>query len=135
MRRGKRLSSALRARGTRVCAVGSWHPRHVAATVLCRQYLVGTCVGTRSYFSWRAARDGASTDHPKRRAAHNSRNRRVDCCDLYYFFHTLVLQDQVILHDRMACYRAFIESISNVRFGSLAGLEPDKNEDRFTVSA
>jgi hypothetical protein len=35
----------------------------------------------------------------------------------------------------MACYRAFIESISNVRFGSLAGLEPDKNEDRFTVSA
>ena len=55
------------------------------------KYLVGTCVGTRSYFSWRAGRDGASTDHPKRRAAHNSRNRRVDCCDLHYFCHTLVL--------------------------------------------
>jgi membrane protein YqaA with SNARE-associated domain len=82
---------ALRARRTRVCAVGSWHPRHVAATVLCREYLVGTCVGTRSYFSWRAARDGAPIDHPKRRAAHNSRNRRVDCCDLHYFCHTLVL--------------------------------------------
>src|SRR4029450_11013761 len=110
MRRGKRLSSALRARRTRVCAVGSWHPRHVAATVLCREYLVSTCLGTRSYFSWRAARYGAPIDHPKRRAAHNSRNRRVDCCDLHYFCHTLVLQGQVISTNRLNPYRPFIDS-------------------------
>src|SRR4029434_5728686 len=107
IRRGKRLSSALRARRTRVCAFGSWHPPNVAATVLCRQYLVGTCVGTRSYFSWRAARHGAPIDHPKRRAAHNSRNRRVDCCDLHYFCHTLVLQGQVISTNRLTPYRPY----------------------------
>ncbi|MGB8047408.1 MAG: hypothetical protein WCF53_05835, partial [Pseudolabrys sp.] len=29
-------------------------------------------------------------------AAHNCLNRSVDCCDLHYFCHTLVLQGQVI---------------------------------------
>jgi membrane protein DedA with SNARE-associated domain len=52
-----------------------------------------------AYFSWRAARHGASIDHPKRRAAHNSRIRRVDCCDLYYLCHALGPQGQVILHE------------------------------------
>ena len=44
--------------------------------------------------------DGASTDHPKRRAAHNSRIRRIDCCDLHYLCHALGLQGQVILHEQ-----------------------------------
>jgi membrane protein DedA with SNARE-associated domain len=46
---------------------------------------------------------GAPIDHPKRRAAHNSRIRWVDCCDLYYLCHALVLQGQVILHDDRVC--------------------------------
>ena len=114
----KRLSRALHGRRPCLCAVDIWHPPNVAATVLRREYLVSSCLGTCSYFSWRAARNGAPIDKRKRRAAHNSRNRRVDCCDLHYFCHTLVLQGQVILHDRMTPYRTFIDSISNVRFGS-----------------
>ena len=94
------------ARRTRLCL---WS----LASSACRRYSFMPRISCRHLrghpliFSWRAGRDGASIDHPKRRAAHNSRNRRVDCCDLHYFCHTLVLQGQVIFTNRITPYRPY----------------------------
>src|SRR5262249_4587117 len=95
IRHRKRLSRALHGRRPSLCPFSIWHPPNVAATILCGEYRIGTCLGTCSCFSWCAARNGAPIDQRKLRAAYNSRDHRADCCNSHYLCHTLMVQGQV----------------------------------------
>ena len=74
------LSGALYGGRTSLCSFDSRHPQNVAASVLCRQHFVRSCMGTRSCIPRCAACDRTKACWRNRRAAYCSHYRGIDRC-------------------------------------------------------